>query len=130
MLRSVTPPQSRTASPRVYLLVMRHLIVAQDLAEIIRESEPEAEVLLAATASAALETLSDVRTISVAFITTGPDEFAASALKAAIAAREGRVVLMGDAAERYGENDSFAILAQPFLPAKVTSLLMRMKTMG
>ena len=106
--------------PRAYLVVLRHVLVAQDLAQAIAEWDPAAgaqgRLLLA---------LDGVEALAVAFVAEPPERFRTSRLAGAIAARGGRAVLMGEAAE--AAPDGYPVLARPFATADVHALLARLR---
>lgn len=99
---------------RAYLIVLRHVLVAQDMALTIAEVDPGARVLLAGGVAEGLAMVEGVGRIAVAFVRETPEGFAGSELARAVADRGGRAVLMGEEAEEHGEADGFAVLARPF----------------
>ena len=106
------------ASPRgAYLVVLRHVVVAQDIAGALHDHDPGAPVLHAVGAAEALRLLDGEPALRVAFVSEAPAAFAGSPLQAAIAVRGGRAVLIGEAAEADGMG--FAVLARPFTTAAV-----------
>ena len=100
--------------PATYLIVLRHVLVAQDIAMTIGEFDPSARILTAASGAEALPLLRGVEHIAMAFVGKGPEGFRASPLAQAVAERGGRVVLMGEEAEAQGEAQGFAVLVRPF----------------
>lgn len=115
--------------PRAYLVVLRHVLVAQDLAQAIAEWDPAAgaqgRLLLARDAAEGLGLLDGVEALAVAFVAEPPERFRTSRLAGAIAARGGRAVLMGEAAE--AAPDGYPVLARPFATADVHALLARLR---
>lgn len=104
-----------------YLIVLRHVVVAQDIALTLADHDPGALVILAGTTAEALLLLDGVQRLRVAFVAEAPRTFAGSALGAAIAARGGRPVLIGEAAE--ADAMGFAVLDRPFTTAGVLAQL-------
>ena len=101
-------------APATYVIVLRHVLVAQDIAMTIADYDPKARIVVAANGADALARLEEVGRIAVAFVGKGPRAFQASPLAQALAGRSGRVVLMGEEAEAEGEAQGFAVLARPF----------------
>jgi hypothetical protein len=102
------------SGPATYLIVLRHVLVAQDIAMTIAEFDPAAQVILTDSAAEAVERLSGVDRLAVAFVGQGPEAFRASPLSQTVARKGGRVVLMGEEAEAHGEAQGFAVLTRPF----------------
>lgn len=100
--------------PATYLIVLRHVLVAQDIALTIAEFDPGARVVTAASVAEAMSLLPSVERLVMAFVGRGPDAYRASPLAQAVKDRGGRVVLMGEEAEEEGEAQGFAVLARPF----------------
>ena len=109
--------------PGIYLIVLRHVVVAQDIAMTIAEFDPEARVVTAASGAEALPLLEGVERIAMAFVGKGPEAFRASLLARAVAERGGRVVLMGEEAEAEGEAQGFAVLVRPFSTGNILAQL-------
>jgi hypothetical protein len=97
-----------------YLIVLRHVLVAQDIAMTIADRDPGASVVTVASPSEALPALAGVDRLSVAFVAEAPRVLRGSDLAQAIAARGGRVVLIGEAAEAEGTALGFPVLTRPF----------------
>lgn len=106
-----------------YLIVLRHVLVAQDIAMTVAEFDPAARVITAATGPEALPQIEDVDRIAVAFVGKGPGAFRASPLARAVAERGGRVVLMGEEAEAEGEAQGFRVLERPFSTGNIMTHL-------
>lgn len=100
--------------PATYLIVLRHVLVAQDIAMTIAEFDPAARIVTAASGAEAMSLLAGVGRLAMAFVGAGPGAYRASPLAQAVRERGGRVVLMGDEAEEEGEAEGFAVLARPF----------------
>ena len=97
-----------------YLIVLRHVLVAQDIAMTIADRDPGAPVVTVASASEALPALAGLDRVAVAFVAEAPRALRGSDLGRAIEARGGRVVLIGEAAEAEGTALGFPVLARPF----------------
>jgi hypothetical protein len=106
-------------APAAYLVVLRHVLVAQDIAMTIAEFDPAARVATAAGPAEALPLLEGVERVAVAFVGMGPEAYRASALSRAVAERGGRVVLLGEEAELAGEAAGFAVLVRPFTTGNI-----------
>jgi hypothetical protein len=118
------PPEADDPSgPPAYLIVLRHVVGAQDIALTIADFDGGAAVVRAASADEGLVALDGVARLAVAFVAEGPRRFAGSALQGAIARRGGRVVLIGEEAEAEGEAAGYAVLARPFASAAVVAHL-------
>jgi hypothetical protein len=102
------------AAPATYVIVLRHVLVAQDIAMTIAEHDPSARVIVASTGAEVVPQLEGVARVEVAFVGKGPAAFQASPLAPALSRRGGRVVLMGEEAEAEGERQGFAVLTRPF----------------
>ncbi len=99
---------------RAYLIVLKHVVVAQDIAMSIAEYDPGARVIVVASIHEAPAALADVQEITLAFVGEGPRSYAGSELHQALEARNGRVVLIGEDAELEGEAQGWAVLYRPF----------------
>ncbi|TMV43190.1 hypothetical protein FGG78_41585, partial [Thioclava sp. BHET1] len=86
-----TPAPSRGA----YLVVLSDVLVAQDLAETIRDFVPDADIIIAPDPAQGLAALDPHACLSQAFVSLGPLDYERSPLAAAIGVRGGRVVLLG-----------------------------------
>jgi hypothetical protein len=106
-----------------YLIVLRHVLVAEDIADALRERDPDAMVLRARTAPDALELLGAVGRLRAAVLAVAPRDYLGSALSRAVAERGGRPILMGEAAEAEGEMLGFCVLARPFTSDALLALL-------
>lgn len=78
-----------------FLIVVREILVGQDLAMTIEEERPGAKVIVVATLDAAPAALTDVAALEVAFIAADPARFEHSPLAQMISALGGKIVLMG-----------------------------------
>lgn len=97
-----------------FLIVLRHVVVAQDIAMTIADLHPGARIVTAASTAEALPALRDVGRLAVAFVAEAPRAHRDSDLAREIARRGGRVVLIGEAAEAEGTALGFPVLARPF----------------
>lgn len=109
--------------PATYLIVLRHVVVAQDIALTIAEFDPAARVLVARNGDEALSLLEGVERLPLAFLGKGPSEFRGSPIAAALSRRGARVVLMGEEAEARGEAEGFAVLVRPFTTDAILACL-------
>ena len=100
--------------PATYLIVLRHVVVAQDIALTIADMDPQARVVTAASEAEALSMLGGVDRLAVAFVGQSPRAYESSALARAVAERGGRVVLLGEDAEAEGAALGYAVLVRPF----------------
>ncbi len=105
--------------PATYLVVLRHVLVAQDIAMTVAEFDPGAHIVTAAAAAEALPRLDGLGRLAVAFVGQGPSEFQGSALAERIAGLGGRVVLMGEEAELSGAEAGYRVLARPFTTGSI-----------
>lgn len=117
------PNDARPLSRHAFLIVLDDSIVAQDLAETVSEHDPAAGLIPCRTLDEAIAALAHVERIAVAFVEAGPAEFAASPLAGLIAAKGGRVVLIGDDAEDSARMCGHAVLQRPFSTEMVLALL-------
>jgi hypothetical protein len=99
---------------RSYVVVLKDYLVLQDSADTIAEHDPGARIVATSTAMDAVKALGGVLDVVVAFVEASPKEFAGSELARAIAARSGRVVLLGQAAEESSGQTDWPILSRPF----------------
>lgn len=109
--------------PRGYLIALRHTVVALDLAQAVADFDPAAPVLILPGPAEALCALSQVTSLALAFVAEAPAAFRGSPLEAAIRARGGEVVLLGEAAELEGEAMGYAVLPRPFTAENVAACL-------
>lgn len=78
-----------------FVIVVRDVLVGQDLAQTIAEDRPEAPVIVATSLQGALVAMHEVATVEAAFVAADPKEFARSPLAFALAECGAQVVLMG-----------------------------------
>ena len=105
------------------LVVIRHIVVAADVASTIADFDPGARVLVAATLDEATALLQDPGSVTLAVIEADPRVLKASALGAALAHHGARILLVGDAAEEIAEAAGFAVLSRPFTSDLLLSAL-------
>ncbi|MEZ5779791.1 MAG: hypothetical protein R3E44_15655 [Paracoccaceae bacterium] len=111
------PKDSEPPSSAHYLVVVHDGVVLSDLAQTIAEFDPAAPVIAVTSPSEALRKIDSAARLAVAFIEMSPSRFAGSALAAAIAARRGRVIYLGDAAEDEADTvGAHLVLQRPFTP--------------
>ena len=109
--------------PATYLIVLRHVLVAQDIALTIADVDPQARVVTAASEAETLTKLGDVDRLAVAFVGQSPRAYEGSALAEAIGRCGGRVVLLGEEAEAEGAAMGYAVLVRPFSTGSILSHL-------
>ncbi|WP_284165349.1 hypothetical protein [Frigidibacter sp. SD6-1] len=108
-------PENHTArSGAHYLVVVGDCVVLQDLSDTVAEFDTGATVIAVNRASDALLAIAKVPEIVVAFIEAAPDDFACTRLCAAIHARRGRMIFLGDEAEEACASVRTPILHRPF----------------
>lgn len=102
-----------------YVVLARDAIVAQDLVETILEHDPGAVVHRARNFVAAAQEIEAAPRLAAVLLDIDPALLAASQLPAVIAARGGRLVVMGNAAEEAAatlaqEHPDWIVLMRPF----------------
>lgn len=112
--------ENRT-SPRdkVFLVIVRDVLVGQDLAQTILDEYPAAHVIVVASPEDAMVALADVTAIEIAFVAAEPQTFDASPLERALVIRQGKVVLMGSWSDTGFPLASWRMLPFPFTTADV-----------
>ena len=106
-----------------YLIVLRHVLVAQDIAMTIADVDPQARVVTAASEAEALSKLDGVERLAVAFVGQSPRAYEGSELAEAVGRCGGRVVLLGEDAEAEGAAMGYAVLVRPFSTGSILSHL-------
>ena len=109
---------------RKFLIVERNRLVGEDLADIVREYHPGAQVELVADLPEAETYAAHVTGVSLAFVGGAHSTDLIDPLAAKLATKGGQVVLMRD----FGERDNvgrkgWLFLAQPFTTGSVFRLL-------
>ena len=105
------------------LIVLGEVLVAQDIAESIREKFAEAAIHVSSDIEEATMRLAHVERLDFAILGMGAQDFERSPLADAIAARGGKVILTGLDAEYDGDVAAWPVLMQPFTSESVWSLL-------
>lgn len=111
------------AGKETFVVVLEDFVVARDLAQIAAEYSPGCDVVIATTPAEAIAALATVGRVSAAFVAADPATFDGSALQAALASRNGRVLLIGEAAEMAGRGADWVALVRPFTAATVKNAL-------
>lgn len=109
-----------------YLVALRDVVVRADLTMTIADHAPGAVVIEVADATEALDALSGVDRVAVAFVECGPARFGDSALAALLEARGARIVLLGGDAEDAVTDwrwPSWGFLLRPFTSDTVKGFL-------
>lgn len=106
-----------------YLIVLRETLVARDLAMMIAEHDPNAEVIIAESLDVAAGALESVKCLSHAFVAANPEKFAGSTLFKAVMERNGRSILLGPEAEAVGPTQDWDVLQQPFFTDTALALI-------
>jgi hypothetical protein len=119
---------SRTGASGVYLIAVQEYVVAQDLADTIRDFDQGAEVHLAKSCVEARLQVDRLARVSLVFVEAGALAIARAGLDAAVQARGGCLALLGDEAEDDWDNGREAVrlwpvLMRPFSSQSVLSLL-------
>lgn len=99
---------------RAYVVVLKDYLVLQDIVDTIAEHDPGAGIVTAVRMADAVNALAGVMEVVVAFVEASPSDFGNSDLARAIAARSGRVVLLGQAAEETAGPTEWPVLSRPF----------------
>lgn len=104
-----------------YLVALKHVVVAQDIAQTILEHDPEAEVILDRLPPSVPEECAP----RIAFLGLSPSESQALPAARALRARGAQLVLIGEEAEAVGESRDWWVLFRPFTSDAVLALLQR-----
>lgn len=113
---------SGLSNQQVFLVVEPMAIIAEDLSECILECHPDAVVLRAAHAGAALAQLAAHPRVTAAFVHLDHREFCGSAVGQALLTRGAKVIFMGSRADQ-APDGSILRLRGPFDTDTVTMLL-------
>lgn len=109
----------------VYLIVVQPALVARDIALTIADYSPRARIITARTSSAATLAVDLVLSMAAAFLAMDPEHAETNTLCDAVRLRGGRVILMGEAAERMAKTmaPAWSVLVQPFSTEAVIASL-------
>lgn len=115
-----------TSGHRAYLVVLKHVVVAEDLAQIVHEFDPGAEVIRVRDTPAALEALRRIAAMRLAFLIDDRHAEGWGELVTGIVRRGGRVVLIprSEGVETPPFDDCL-ILDRPFTTEMVQATLDR-----
>lgn len=105
------------------LVVVRDILVGQDLAQTISEARPEARVIVVTSLEDAVAALADVQAVALTFIAAEPEALTASPLAQALADRGAKVVLMGTWADQRSVVKSWKRLPLPFTSEHVRDVI-------
>lgn len=108
---------------RRFLVVVPVALIAEDLAQALREAAPGARVLQAATAAEALALLHHAQRLDAAFIELPGAAVSGSGLLARVRALNGHVVLLRD--DKLPDAAPWHLLDMPFSDEAVADLLRR-----
>ncbi len=111
----------QAASDTAFLIVVREVLVGQDIAQAIAEAMPGSNIISTTTMEEAAALVIGVRRIATAFVAFGPDDFDASPLASLILDRGGRIILMGPAAE--ASSGDWPVLSYPFSTSAIEACL-------
>ncbi|MGP3696699.1 hypothetical protein [Rhodobacter sp. NSM] len=104
-----------------YFIALKHVVVAQDLAQTILDHDSEAEVIVGRRP----EDLGTTCRPRVAFIGLAPSKALEHPLVCALLRDGTRLVLLGEEAETAGEGPDWWVLPRPFTSDAVLALLER-----
>lgn len=114
----------RTSDQAVYLIVLKHVVVAEDLAQIVSDFDPAAEVLQARDTATAVQAVRDIDALRVAFLIDDRHVDGWADLVSDIFDRGGRVVLIPRSeGPRTAPFDDCLILDRPFTTEMVQATL-------
>lgn len=108
--------------PEIFVLVVREVLVAQDIAMMMRNLRPDAHIVIARSLVEAAETLPEGRVIA-AFVQETVSAYTMSALAIRVATDRGRAVLVDEENASTAQPGDYAILAFPFMEEHVLALL-------
>ena len=109
----------------VYLIVVQPALVARDIAMTITDYAPRARIITASTPGAGTRAVDLVLSMAAAFLAMDPAHAETCALCDAVRLRGGRVILIGDAAERAAKSmaPAWSVLVRPFTTEAVIASL-------
>lgn len=105
---------------QVFLVVEPMALVAEDLADLLREASPRAEVHICADARAAVPLLAGLTRLTAAFVNLAPTQAEQSGLIAGISALKGRCVSLWEPAE---PRRDWLQMALPFSAGSVAQVI-------
>ena len=108
----------------VFLVIEPFGVIAEDLAQSIREYDPFAEVFTAPSAAEGVRAISGKGAVEVAFLHMNPEKFRRSQLSVPLSDSNTLCVFMGEAADLAEDGRCF-LLDRPFSDATVAALLER-----
>lgn len=117
--------ESQAEPDAAYLIVVQPALVARDIALTIADYAPCARIITAQTLLAAVRAVNPVRSIAAAFLSMDPEHAETFALCDAVRKRGGRVILIGDTAERRAQEmaRAWSVLIRPFSTEAVIASL-------
>lgn len=115
------PPET----PPAYLVVIRHSVVAADVAATIAELDPNARVVVAMTLPEAEDRLPGLDRIVLAVVEVAPHTLPATPFGQALAERGTRILLLGDGIDEADRWPDVAILGLPFTTGTLVAALRR-----
>ncbi len=98
-------------------------LVRCDLIGAVKEQFPTISPVTVGSEVEAIEVAQQSDGWKFAFLSLGPEDFAASELAALFAKLKTKVILLGDAAEEAAANSPFPVLMRPFSGADILRLL-------
>jgi hypothetical protein len=118
--------ESAADTAPVYLIMVQPALVARDIELTIADYAPRARTIIAQTPMAAIRAVDLVEQMAAAFLAMDPEHAETCALCDAVRVRGGRVILVGDAAERAAkpmEPPAWSVLVRPFSTEAVMASL-------
>jgi len=113
----------RNAARPVVLIVLKEVLVGQDLAQAVRDERPDARVVIAQTPEAALSAIDDEARVEIAFVAAEPQVFERSSLVRGLTKRGARVVMLGVWTDPAALPGSWTLLPFPFTTEDVRALI-------
>lgn len=105
-----------------FLIIEDNLIIAEDVAEAIREVAPQAEIHVWTRQAATADAVLALPRICAAFVSLSTQDIAASGLDAAIAENGGTLVVLNDA-DPAGVRPGWWFVPRPFSTANLHEVL-------
>jgi len=114
----------RRSDQAVYLIVLKHVVVAEDLAQIIADFDAAAKIVQVRDTAAAVQAVRGIEALRLAFLIDDRHVDGWADLVSAIGARGGRVVLIPRSDRlRAAPFDDCLILERPFTTEMVQATL-------